>query len=74
MRQAASSHIVPLCFVYASSSNLWYGLSSFIRPEIINICKLRILDIHDFISDMVPLQHVKNKTVSLKVANSVVHI
>ncbi len=34
---------------------------------------LRILDIHDFISDMV-LLHTKNKTVSLKVANSVVHV
>ncbi len=32
---------------------------------------LRILDIHDFISDMV-LLHAKNKAVSLKVANSVV--
>ena len=30
-------------------------------------------DIHDFISDMV-LLHVKNKAVSLKVANSVVHM
>ncbi len=34
---------------------------------------LRILDIHDFISDMV-LLHTKNKAVSLKVANSVVHV
>ncbi len=33
---------------------------------------LRIPDIHDFISDMV-LLHAKNKAVSLKVANSVVH-
>ncbi len=33
---------------------------------------LRILDIHDFISDMA-LLHTKNKAVSLKVANSVVH-
>ncbi len=32
----------------------------------------RILDIHEFISDMV-LLHTKNKAVSLKVANSVVH-
>ncbi len=34
---------------------------------------LRIPDIHDFISDMV-LLHAKNKAVSLKVANSVVHV
>ncbi len=34
--------------------------------------RLRIPDIHDFISDMV-LLHAKNKAVSLKVANSVVH-
>ncbi len=34
---------------------------------------LRILDIHDFISDMV-LLHTKNKAVSLKVAHSVVHV
>ncbi len=34
--------------------------------------KLRILDIHDLISDMV-LLHAKNKAVSLKVTNSVVH-
>ncbi len=34
---------------------------------------LRIPDIHDFISDMVLLQ-TKNKAVSLKVANSVVHV
>ena len=34
---------------------------------------LRIPDIHDFISDMV-LLHTKNKAVSLKVANSVVHV
>ena len=34
---------------------------------------LRILDIHDFISDMV-LLHAKNKAVSLKVVNSVVHV
>ncbi len=34
---------------------------------------LRILDIHDFISDMV-LLHTKNKAVSLKGANSVVHV
>ncbi len=32
-----------------------------------------IPDIHDFISDMV-LLHTKNKAVSLKVANSVVHV
>ncbi len=34
---------------------------------------LRILDIHDFISDMV-LLHAKNKAVSLKDANNVVHV
>ncbi len=34
---------------------------------------LRIPDIHNFISDMV-LLHTKNKAVSLKVANSVVHV
>ena len=35
--------------------------------------KLRIPDINDFISDIV-LLHAKNKVVSFKVANSVVHV
>ncbi len=34
---------------------------------------LRILDIHDFISDKVLLR-TKNKAVSLKIDNSVVHV
>ncbi len=38
------------------------------RPSYLSF--LRILDIHDFISDMV-LLHAKNKAVSLKVANSI---
>ncbi len=37
------------------------------------VVTLRILDIHDFISDMV-LLHTKNKAAYLKVANSVVHV
>ncbi len=44
--------------------NFFIDLSNGVGP-------LRILDIHDFISDMV-LLHAKNKAVSLKVANSFV--
>ncbi len=43
------------------------GLQRKVKKLVYN---LRILDIHDFISDIV-LLHTKNKAVSLKVANSV---
>ena len=43
------------------------------KAAFLDLDQLRILDIHDFISDMV-LLHAKNKAVFLKVANSVVHV